>query len=468
LGNPLVAIVIEGFEVLEQPSIMEGVMATLRLVKFIYYCGGLVLSLFVMNACAVIDMDQLNPMDGLTSNENQSGQLVDDPDDSSSEEPKKVKFTEAPPDEEGTDTDGGFISFFKPALVVRGTGCIMCHGRFEANVVTDFGFGSDYYFGGQSVSGFGPFHNHIYGDHSENWQTAKIWGKIIAPRAPFSYQSGAGEVNTTLAAYLRTKLQSPDGTTPAPIVEEQNSIYIGAPTAERILAIAGPMPPAHSQWKHIAKPAVDVAGLELAPGNQYIQNTTDTELVCAGDLIIDGVLFLKNLQLRTDDRGCRIYVSKSVFIQGPITYLGTATYRNLQISSARAIVMGLGPGAIDGGASNTLTNRLRDFFTRPGYFTRDESGSTLEKLDRVVLDGSYIPDLLDASAQTPHGRNVSYERLFVNAPNYQSRYLGQFKGVIVSEFALGSLGHFAFRFDSVFETVPILPLLRPTEYFSVR
>lgn len=363
----------------------------------------------------------------------------------------------------GSGDDGGFISVFKPALVIRGMGCIMCHGRVESNIVTDFGLGSPYYFGA-NTPGLSPLNGNVYGDHAQNWATAKVWGKLIVPSAALSY----GSVNTTIARYLRSKLAAPDAQTLPPVVEEKGIMYIGAPTVARILEVGGAMPSSHPQWKHISYPSgVDVTGIRLAPGNQYVENTPGAEMVCAGDLIVDSVLFLNNLRLRTDNRGCRIYATKSVFIQGPITYLGTAPTRNLQITSARAIIMGLGPGAIGGGASNSLSNRLRDFWTRGSYFTRDASGSTQEKLDRIVLDGSYIPDLLDASAQVPYGRNVAFERIFLNAPNYQSRYLGQFKGVIVAEFALGSLGNFSFHFDPVFESVGILPLIRPADYLRV-
>src|SRR5947209_20387058 len=58
----------------------------------------------------------------------------------------------------GGDGDGGFIpgkpgdgggvvARIKPAMAIRATGCIMCHGQVQANIVTDFGIGSTYAFG---------------------------------------------------------------------------------------------------------------------------------------------------------------------------------------------------------------------------------------------------------------------------------------------------------------------------------
>ncbi len=361
----------------------------------------------------------------------------------------------------GGGRDGGLISFFKPALVVRATGCIMCHAKVEANIITDFGYGDPYYFGADAP-GFGPQFATVYGDHSNNWQSAQVWGKIIVPQANVGFQPGS------LADYLRNRVGAPDAMTAAPIVQEQAEVWIGAPTEARLRQVAGVFPPAHPQWKYLAQATGAGTGLELASGGHYVQNTGGQEFICMGDVVVDSALFLNSLQLRTDDRGCRMYVTGSVFIQGPINYLGTANYRNLQITSARAIVMGMGPGAIDGQPNNTLRHRLVDFWTRSAFFTRNAAHSTQEKLDAIYNDSSYIVDLLDSSAQVPLGRAVHFERIFLNAPNFQSRYQGEFKGVIVAEMAIGSLGQFAFKFDDVFSHTPILPLISQSDYLRVR
>lgn len=361
--------------------------------------------------------------------------------------------------------DGGTIAHFKPALVIRATGCIMCHGRVESTIITDFGHGDPYFFGAGTPGGFSPFSGSIFGDHAENWRTARVWGQVITPRANVSY---AG-VTESLAQYLRNRLLSPDGgVTAAPAVVEKDVVYIGAPTRARLLQVAGDFSPNHPEWKFVSIPtAPPFSGIETAPGGHFVRNTPGQELVCHGDLFVNSVLFLNQLRLRTDNGGCRIYTTNSVFIQGPIVYLGTAEKRNLQITSSRAVVLGMGPGALDGGPNNTLRNRLQDFWTRFTYFTRDSSLTMQQKLDEIVNDSLWIPELRDASAQAPHYRSLGFERLLLNAPNYQSRYQGQFKGVIIAEMAIGSLGNFSFLFDNVFETVPILPRINEAEMIRV-
>ncbi len=42
------------------------------------------------------------------------------------------------------------IRSIEPALAVRGISCLMCHADIRANVVTDFGFGQNYFLGGRS------------------------------------------------------------------------------------------------------------------------------------------------------------------------------------------------------------------------------------------------------------------------------------------------------------------------------
>jgi hypothetical protein len=361
--------------------------------------------------------------------------------------------------------DGGVISQYKPALAVRATGCIMCHANIASSVITDFGNGDPYFFG--DGAGLNAFSGSIYGNHAENWGTGRVYGSVIVPKANLN-SAALGISQTTLASYLASIVAPPDSETAKPTITEAKTVYIGAPTESRIRALGGTFPAAHPKWHYFPSNAVgDVTGLTLRT-NGYVENTGDVE--CEGDLVVDGVVFLNNLRLKTSN-GCRIYATASVFIQGPVTYLGGSVNANLQITSSRAIVLGLGQGPLTINESfpertnNSLQHRLQDFWTRGGYFTR-ASGTVQEKLNAIVNDSLTISDLVDAQLQ-PTGRQVAFERLLLNAPNIQSRYKGQFDGVIIGEVVLLSLNTFQFKYDDVFSQVPILPLLRESEYLSV-
>lgn len=360
------------------------------------------------------------------------------------------------------DDDGGFISVFKPALAVRATGCIMCHGRVEANMITDFGFGNSYFFG-RNVSGLSEFSGSIYGDHAENWATGKVWGKIFVPNAPVTLP---GRSETNLRDYLQAVVPAPDASTLPPEVKAQGTVFIGTPTATRILAVAGSI---SGLWKFISSVQSNFDSLEVAPGGNYIRNRPNQIFQCEGDLIVNGVLFLNDLQLSTGNTGCRIYATKTVFVQGAITYLGTAPYRNLQIMSSRAVLMGLGPGPIDvfGNivSQNSVEWRLQSMWTAPGFATR-EPGTTAQKLNLIVQESHLVTELVDADSQ-PSGRGVAFERLLINTPNYESRYQGEFKGTIIAELALASLNNFAFKFDDVFSHVKVFPLVQESELLQI-
>lgn len=56
--------------------------------------------------------------------------------------------------------------------------------------------------------------------------------------------------------------------------------------------------------------------------------STSGTLLCEGDLVIRGPLYLDHLKLQTVE-GCRLYVIGSVFIYGGIEYVNTDALRNL-------------------------------------------------------------------------------------------------------------------------------------------
>ncbi len=405
---------------------------------------------------------------------------------------------------------GSSVSMIRPALAVRGTGCIVCHASIHSNVVTDFAYGDSYFFGQADPAYPQPFNGSIYGDHGgsvtgsggSSWSTGYIQGSVYVPKNAF-LPASLTQVPMSLAQYLTLnvgKYQVISPGAPKPAIIEQNSVYIGAPSVQTIqdavVQKSGSQVPVGSYryFKDATSSLNAVQGLVSgvnANGSLagYLRNSASSEFLCEGDLVVNQTLFLENLRIRTNDNGCRIYALKSVFIQGAITFLGSSTNRNLQISSSSAILMGLGRAqsqfymyhpntGITEFATDSLKYRILDSFTRYSFHTRDTSRSTTQKLEDIYDESGLISNsstkLWDAAA--PGGvvaandievKSIAFERLLLNAPNVQSRYLGNFKGVVISEFALFGLGAFKFEFDPVFSQVPVLPLIQEKDYLLI-
>jgi hypothetical protein len=279
-----------------------------------------------------------------------------------------------------------------------------------------------------------------------------------------------------------------------PKVVEEPTVYIGAPTSAEILSIA-PNAGATAPWVQVAGAAgtavATISGLGAVSGSssQYITNTGTVQ--CSGkDVVVNGTLLLNHLNIVAESGGCRLYVTGAVFVEGPITYVSSGATadptQNVQISSAEAIVLGVGlsgssyqsgdPGELDEPESgaNPLHIRLIDDARGPEfrsaaspsaystwasgvYAEATNIGSTL-LVDASDLNGAPATAMSDAGQQRV---SINYEHLLLNAPSIHSRYLGTTSGVIIAEVAEFSLGQFSFAYDSVFSNsqVPILPAL---------
>ena len=121
----------------------------------------------------------------------------------------------------------------KPAVAVRGTGCIMCHAQITSNVITDFGYGDSYFWGGPTVQPLDQ--TSIYADESTdpNWKFASRLGEqVIVPRASTASLAKVGA--PTLAAYLQGQLAaSANAGVKSTQIVEADTVYIGAPDAAR-------------------------------------------------------------------------------------------------------------------------------------------------------------------------------------------------------------------------------------------
>lgn len=380
----------------------------------------------------------------------------------------------------------------KPALAVRATGCLMCHAQIGSNIITDFGYqgdgkGKDYFFGGKwdSFGSTGLSNTRgkaVYGDYDftmggdRNWSDSELDEDVavIVPaastenvRLPNGGALPADEFS--LAAYIRKQLDNSVMSKKSQ-VKEVKSVFIGAPSKEKILSVSGV---ASNSLLYKADSGSQLfSGIELV-GNKYFTNT-DT-IICDGDVAIDGILYLKSAQLKTK-KGCRIYVTGSVFISDKVEYVDKTSKSNLQITSSRTVSMGVGfncNGDLDSGSvrdrfqtngSHNQINRFSNFYTR-------DLGTPFEMLELLRKDAEKVAVIKDAECESATGGRDggNYERLLVNAPVIHSRYRGKFTGSIISEIALMSLNALKYDFDPVFleKDVLILPLLKSTDFLYV-
>lgn len=458
------------------------------------------------------------------------------------------------------------IPIIQPALAVRASACVMCHADVKSNIITDFGYGGDgkgrdYYFGkgvpnqtqanqAHDLAFFGspdpighyiwwvgfPFKwndGSVYGDEKAfnvlgNWSNLKLEGgkKVLIPKgagvpAAPAAMSGASSLKDYL---LQRFALSPYPSTTTAQVSEYSSVYIGAPTAARLrtaFSLASTNTTLGVTYVKAASDSAALAGLSTV--GAAIKNTGN--IICEGDVLVNGPLLLKNAVI--DSRtGCRIYATGGVFVYGPITYVGISSTNavtnpayakaSLQISSSKAILMGLGelyptsapvngvgtscessvtkPANIENffylKAANDLARRNEykgnatelahydkgNWDSMYGRMTFQMHGSLMLRDDArdgyaigkdILGDYAKVGTQKDASCETQK-RSVGFNRLLLNAPQVHSRYWGDFSGVIISEYILPSLGQFHFKYDPVFLQVPILPRLQAADYLKVQ
>ncbi|MBC7386173.1 MAG: hypothetical protein H7301_08455 [Cryobacterium sp.] len=372
---------------------------------------------------------------------------------------------------------GKVLRSLQPALAVRATGCLMCHASVKSNMITDFGLGDSYFLDpGASAKADGSYY---YNHGFASWQSGTVEKSLIVPKFMMNRTANNRQMNSVDPSSLLTEIPFADflqkevvadldanrfgssmGSMTANVnkVIEKKSIYIGAPTVEEIAGLA-PNLSGESAFG-IAKNAAagsKISGLSTVGGaTPYTTNTG--KLVCNGDIVVRGILFLNAPTLAAGTQSCRIYVTGSVFLQGAVTYEGGASeLANLQISSAKAILVGFN--------RDTLANRLclpgtpNAVFTLPYAFTRGP-GTTEEKRRSISNDSARIVGMIDGGVDGSGGNHhPRYERMLFNAPEVHSRYSSHFTGAVIAEITLFRIAAFDFGFDSVFEKVDVLPIL---------
>jgi hypothetical protein len=437
------------------------------------------------------------------------------------------------------------VQQLKPTLAIRGINCLLCHGNIGANIVTDFGHNSDsnglqeiddptMYMWGASRTAYNDVE---FGSPTGGWELGSVYANVYVPSEPLSasiannffgvnssitYSQGMALSSTTNTLGSTTSLPP----TPMDVIVKSagnavtplSGIHIGYPTQSEIVALV-------SGASLSQAPAADalsggsISGLVASSASTFMRNgpaSAPGAISCTGDVVVIGPLFLKNATINTNDQGCRLYVTGVAAIQGQLTVQGS-TNANLQISSAKAVIMGfdllhLGYAYGTNGSNlrSTVPNSsaalpLPDstsFFRfsqedDPTYYpTNAPSGyasntaffdSIVE--DAVLIDGGHQTpgttgpsnwvdgELVDAySATEPSSAYVSadpgyrlaydYSHVLFNAPQIHSRYGGSVSGVMVGDVALfiltgdvnttNGLG-MNFSYDSAFDNATILP-----------
>lgn len=378
------------------------------------------------------------------------------------------------------------IAEFEPALAVRTSACITCHAKIQSGYITDFGYGDSYFFG-KPVGGsrFGSFDGSIYGDfyggepNKTGWLTAEISGKVVVPKAGFDFDLSAAGAKLadayrrplqakSLAEYLRAlEVQKAN---PAAIIEKER-IFIGAPTTATLETRFRISPGSSVNLKYIKNDSAspELKGIELGHGQSFYTNAGDIQ--CDGDLFIRGTLFLNHPAVATK-RGCRIYATGPIFVQDAIAYRNldaSSDTANLQLVSSEGILLGLGDKSCDASAKDSpLSRRLISGYAITSFFTRDASSRSISPKDfgqRIYDQGKLIPALEDAGCKDD---TLGFSRLLLNAPQVHNRYKGKFKGLVIAELVLFRLGKSTFEFDPVFKQVPVLPMLKDSDYLEVK
>jgi hypothetical protein len=378
------------------------------------------------------------------------------------------------------------ITEFEPAMAIRASACITCHARIQPSYITDFGYGTPYFFGQRTAgSKFGPFDGSIYGDFfgsdtdKTGWLTGRIDKKIVVPQAAidFDLQAAGSKLAEqykqplqakSLAAYLRA-LESLKPN-PATVIEKRK-IFIGAPTAATLDERFGLAAGSDTKFRYVkdSKFSPEAQGISPSLGSDLYTNTGD--VVCDGDMFVRGTLFLNRLTLATLN-GCRIYATGPIFVQNEITYKnlgGPEDKTNLQLVSAQAILLGIGNKSCDTSDKDSpLSRRLVSGYAISTVFTREASAKSIapkENGQGIYEQGMKISALEDSSCREGA---PGFTRLLLNAPQVHNRYKGKFKGLVITEFALFRLGNSNFEFDPVFKEVPVLPRLRDSDYLEVQ
>jgi len=281
------------------------------------------------------------------------------------------------------------------------------------------------------------------------------------------------------------------------VVRQVNSVTIGWPAPADILGfIPGPL---MYQYYPASQSSPNLQNfIALNSNNTAFGNDPNNPMVCDGDLFVAAPVLINNLQLTTNT-GCRIYSTNSIFVQAPsnnnpgrdaivYTNSGTGVINNLQLASSAQIMLGLGQCQDPNNIMNAglSANYVNDFgqtyashYGSYGARLKYEDIKFQYQLQTYINDYDAIVDnnninlLQDAGDCAGRNdptwaafRNVNFSHLLLNAPRIDSRYTGNFLGVIIGDEGIWSPGDLDYTYDNIFANGKILPMLAQKKIYD--
>lgn len=387
---------------------------------------------------------------------------------------------------------------FKPALAIRGGTCISCHANVAAPFITDFGYngdrkGNDFFLKNRGIHAPGYIRGYYPLHEGGGLLTLNLHdgGSLIVPKTdlPQGFLSAAfpelnGKLTTIKEMVVDFFSRNQYPTTKSAEVKEVAEVFISSPTSQVIADSFQAKSTETIKFFPETNKSAPFSG--LVENTDYFKNSGP--LVCDGDLYLSKPVLFTDLKVSTQS-GCRVYVTGMVLIYGGIQYLNETELSNLQIMSSNFIGLGMGAVKKDGQYCDTQgwysqneagywpSVQGDSFLNRVDFHGKVYSESTTQEPDpevgsnklvaeyKRVLAGESAP-LYDAECR-PEGRGQAFKKLLLNAPRVHNRYNGDVTGVVIAETALFSLGAFKYRFDPVFEKVPILPMVNHKNFFDI-
>lgn len=448
------------------------------------------------------------------------------------------------------------ITGVRPALAVRGITCALCHAKVKGDIITDMGYGEPYSMGqwhhepSATPSLVNPY-GLVISQHTWN-EGLKLQGDIYVPdqkitqvyvdmlnepttgnpyQSLYSFyelltkplRSLEGVIQRVLTFISTPPTDSNPGTFGTVITKK--TLKIGTPSRAQLLAFTPNMELIIDQGgvRVYKDTNAEFTGFSVQQngGRFYLQNSAISK--CWGDIIVDGTVFLKNLNLESKAAGCRLHSTQTVFLEGGIQYTNESTYpkANMQITSSRAIISGMNPLLVYerfqsqshafvptknyptfASAQQNILDILEDARKVPNL--QNHAGPMIKFIKRADIDdpGSVLAyrinqeismaDIQSSVASDPQWivlpgkeaefaamrgncfdniqchfawagslerKSINYNKVLFNAPIVHNRYYGLFRGIIIADFLLPAVENLEYEFDNTFESVPVLPLI---------